>query len=164
MYPAGQQHAGLLPGHPPQQQHRRWEPMHSSPACSAEHTGCFPGSRLSLAAFPAPQDTARSKLLSPGWLLKTQSNPPVKRAAAAKFPLFLLSPFQFAGSQRWVWSAASPADPCGAVRKPLARAVGTSLALKAAPSRFLAASRGGIAGNGGNLLLLCILTERKKKN
>lgn len=62
--------------------------MHGSPACSAEHTGCFPGSRLSLAAFPAPQDTARSKPLSPGWLLKTQSNPPVKGAAVAKFPVF----------------------------------------------------------------------------
>lgn len=98
--------------------------MHGSPACSAEHTGCFPGSRLSLAAFPAPQDTAQSKPLSSGWLLKTQRKEPVK--GAAKFPQFLLSPFQFAGSKRWVWSAASPADPCGAVRKPPARAVGTS--------------------------------------
>lgn len=93
----------LLPGLPSPGAEEVGSPCLTFPASHlwqhvlAQGMGCFPGSGLSLAAFPGSpgHGTADSKPAPLCGLLKTRRKEPVKGAAAAKFPLVFTFPVSF---------------------------------------------------------------------
>lgn len=165
---------GLLPGHPSLAAEEVGSPGMAFPAstpgsCAGTGQGLLPRIRSLPGSFPRSpgQQTANQPLSVPS---SDPAQGACERSSRSQvslcfyFPRLILS-----GSKGWVSNAASPSRcspplvPAELSESAESEAVGTSQALKAAPGRFPAGSCHGIAGTGGNALLLWVFAEKKKK-